>query len=159
MVIHQQESERASLPGERGNGGAGGIMTVSLDHDFAMVGVARRAVRRWLHERGCRTADDAALVFSELVTNAMVHAGAGCTIAMQHDDDRVRLEVRDPSPTPPVIAVLSPHNVGGRGLHVVQSIVDAWGWEPTVDGKRVWANIDAPEHRAGAEEDPESTLC
>ena len=91
-------------------------------------------------------------MFSELVTNAMVHAGAGCTIEMEHDDDRVRLEVRDPSPTPPVIAVLSPHNVGGRGLHVVETIVDAWGWEPTVDGKRVWANIDAPVHRAGAEE-------
>jgi anti-sigma regulatory factor (Ser/Thr protein kinase) len=119
-------------------------MTLCLGHDFAMVGAARHALRRWLHARGCTTTDDAVLVLSELVTNAMVHAGAGCTIEMQHDDDRLRLEVQDPSPTPPVFAVGRSHDTGRRGLHVVDAVTGAWGWEPTVDGKRVWADLDAP---------------
>ena len=122
-------------------------MTLCLGHDFAMVGAARHALRYWLHKRGCTTTDDAVLVLSELVTNAMVHAGAGCTIEMQYDDARLRLEVRDPSPSPPVIAVVRPHETGGRGLHIVDAVTGAWGWEPTVDGKRVWASLDAPVKR------------
>jgi anti-sigma regulatory factor (Ser/Thr protein kinase) len=130
---------------------AGGLMRLRLDHDFAMVRVARRAVGRWLQERGCRTADDAMLVLSELVTNAMVHAGAGCTIEMQHSDDRLRLEVQDRSPKAPVIGVGSPGDFGGRGLRVVDAVTEAWGWEPTVDGKRVWAIIHAAVDRPGCD--------
>jgi anti-sigma regulatory factor (Ser/Thr protein kinase) len=118
-----------------------------------MVGVARAELRRWLHERGCIAADDAALVLSELVTNAMVHAQAGCTIEMELDDDCLRLAVRDPSPAPPVTGVVGPRDIGGRGLHVVRAIATAWGWEPTIDGKTVWARLDAPVARNGAHED------
>ena len=132
-------------------------MTLCLSHDLAMVGAARHALRRWLHERGCTTTDDAVLVLSELVTNTMVHAGAGCTIEMRHDDDRLRLDVRDPSPTPPVIAVVRPHDTGGRGLRVVEAVTGAWGWEPTVDGKRVWANLDAPVKRTDTDEHTKPT--
>jgi anti-sigma regulatory factor (Ser/Thr protein kinase) len=132
-------------------------MTLCLGHDFAMVGAARHALRRWLHARGCTTTDDAVLVLSELVTNAMAHAGAGCRVVMQHDDDRLRLEVRDPSPSPPVIAVVRPHDSRGRGLHVVDAVTGAWGWEPTVDGKRVWANLDAPVKRTDTDEHTKPT--
>jgi anti-sigma regulatory factor (Ser/Thr protein kinase) len=132
-------------------------MTLCLGHDFAMVSAARRVLRRWLHERGCTTTDDAVLVLSELVTNAMVHAGTGCTIEMQHDDDRLLLDVRDPSPTPPVIAVVRPHDTRGRGLRIVDAVAGAWGWEPTVDGKRVWANLDAPVKRTDIDEQTKPT--
>jgi anti-sigma regulatory factor (Ser/Thr protein kinase) len=134
--------------------GAGGeIRTLRLDHDLEMVGVARRELRHWLHELGYAPAEDAALVLSELVTNAIVHAHAGCTIEMKHDDHCLRLEVRDPSPTPPVIGAAHPHDIGGRGLHIVEAIANAWGWEPTIDGKTVWANLDAPVHPVGADDD------
>jgi anti-sigma regulatory factor (Ser/Thr protein kinase) len=129
--------------------GAGAVMTMCLDHDVALVGVARRAAGRWLSERGCRAVDDALLVLSELVTNAMVHAGAGCTIEMQHHDDRLRLEVRDQSSQAPRMRVVRASDLGGRGLHFVDGITEAWGWEPTVDGKRVWAVVRAAVHRPG----------
>ena len=116
-------------------------MTLCLDHDFAMVGIARRAVCDWLDERGCPSVDDVALVFSELVTNAMVHAGAGCTVDVQHSNGRVRLEVRDGSPRAPILVAVLACDVGGRGLHLVDFITEAWGWEPTAAGKRVWAVI------------------
>ena len=131
--------ETSSLNGDRG----GGVMTLRLGHDVALVGVARRAVARWLRERGCRATDDAVLVVSELVTNAIVHAGAGCTIDARHGDGRLRVEVRDRSPRAPVIRLSRPWEVGGRGLHVVAAVAEAWGWEPTVDGKCVWAVVPA----------------
>ena len=118
-----------------------------------MVGVARRELRHWLHELGCTTAEDATLVLSELVTNVIVHAHAGCTIEMRHENHCLRLEVRDPSAMPPVIGVVHPHDIGGRGLHIVEAIANAWGWEPTIDGKTVWAKLGAPVHPVGADGD------
>ena len=115
------------------------------------MGCSRRELRHWLHESGCTTAQDATLVLLELVTNAIVHAHAGCTIEMKHDDHCLRLEVRDPSPTPPVMGVVRPHDIGGRGLHIVAAIANVWGWEPTSDGKTVWANLDAPMHPVAAD--------
>ena len=107
---------------------------------------ARRAVGRWLRERGCRTGDDALLVLSELVTNAMLHAGEGCTVEVRHRDGLPQLEVRDPSPRAPVLRSVAPADVGGRGLHVVDAIAEEWGWERTADGKRVWAIVHAAVH-------------
>ena len=82
------------------------------------------------------------LVVSELVTNAMVHAGTGCTLDLRHSDDELRVEVRDRSHEAPVMGVVHPDDVGGRGLLVVDAVTEAWGWEPTIDGKRVWAIFD-----------------
>ena len=132
------------------------VLTLCLDHDFAKVGVARRSVEGWLDERGCCSVDDAVLVLSELVTNAMVHAGAGCTIEVQHSNSRVRLEVRDGSPRAPIVVAVPPCDVGGRGLHLVDVITEAWGWEHTADGKRVWAIINAPVHLPGRDDRRES---
>ena len=122
------------------------VRTLVLDHDHAMVGVARRVIGAWLHERGCRSGADAVLVLSELVTNAMVHAAAGCTVEARHRDGLLRLEVQDRSPKAPVMKVVGPSDVGGRGLHVVDAVSSSWGWEPTADGKRVWAIVDAAVH-------------
>jgi anti-sigma regulatory factor (Ser/Thr protein kinase) len=156
VVSSSTQFERSSPHDQPGTGAGGEIRTLRLDHDLEMVGVARRELRHWLHELGCTTAEDATLVLSELVTNAIVHAHAGCTIEMKHDDHCLRLEVRDPSPTPPIIGVEQPHDIGGRGLHIVEAIANAWGWEPTSDGKTVWANLDAPVHPVGADENTTS---
>jgi anti-sigma regulatory factor (Ser/Thr protein kinase) len=123
-------------------------LTIRLDRDPAMIRGARQAFRRWLDERRVTNTEDAMLVLSELVTNAMVHARAGCTIEVQHRDDLLRLDVRDPSPEPPIISSAQPDGIGGRGLRLVAAIAQAWGWEPTDGGKRVWAHLVAPGHRA-----------
>jgi anti-sigma regulatory factor (Ser/Thr protein kinase) len=126
------------------NARGGETMILQLDHDLAMVGVARHDLRRWLGEHGCTNVEDATLVLSELVTNAMVHARAGCTIEVQHHDHLLRLDVHDLSPAPPIIGSARPHDLGGRGLPLVAAIAQAWGWEPTNSGKRVWADLVVP---------------
>jgi anti-sigma regulatory factor (Ser/Thr protein kinase) len=123
-------------------------MIIWLDRDPVMIRMARQALRRWLDERRCTNAEDAMLVLSELVTNAIVHARAGCTVEVQHHDDLLRLAVRDPSPAPPTIGSANPESIGGRGLRLVAAIAQAWGWEPTDGGKRVWAHLVAPADRA-----------
>jgi anti-sigma regulatory factor (Ser/Thr protein kinase) len=123
-------------------------MIICLDRDPVMIRMARQALRRWLDERRCTNAEDAMLVLSELVTNAIVHARAGCTVGVQYHDDLLRLDVRDPSPAPPTIGAAGPDDIGGRGLRLVAAIAQAWGWEPTAGGKRVWADIVAPAHQA-----------
>jgi anti-sigma regulatory factor (Ser/Thr protein kinase) len=128
--------------GAQGPGGE--TMIIHLDRDLAMIRVARQTLRRWLQERSRADPEDAMLVLSELVTNAMVHARAGCTIEVLHHDDLVRLEVRDPSSAPPTMRTAHPHNIGGRGLRLVAAVAQAWGWEPTAGGKRVWAHLVAP---------------
>ncbi|MQA87486.1 MAG: ATP-binding protein [Streptosporangiales bacterium] len=93
--------------------------------------------------------DDAAVAVSELVTNALRHA-APCTPGFaQNRPIRLGLLLRGPrflcavaDPSNHVPAPRVPDDVAeaGRGLHVVASLSDAWGWAP-VDrfGKVVWA--------------------
>ena len=127
------------------------MMALSLDHDDAMVGVARHTLASWLHEHGCRDGDDAVLVLSELVTNALVHGAAGCTVEVRQRDDLLRLEVWDPSREPPVLRTPGPSAVGGQGLRVVDALAEEWGWEPDANGKRVWAIVRAAIDHPGVE--------
>ncbi len=126
---HRRSNNRRSTP-RSSMGPTAEVLTLALDHDAAMVGVARRAVDTWLRERGCSTGDDAVLVLSELVTNALVHAADGCTIEARHRDDLLRLEVRDRSPEAPVMKQVGPTDIGGLGLVVVDAVAEEWGWEP-----------------------------
>ncbi|MFC5156674.1 ATP-binding protein [Streptomyces amakusaensis] len=106
--------------------------------------------------------DDVSLVVSELVTNALRHA---LPADAQHEsqDPPVRLHlmrwpgrlvcaVRDPSPESPgtfgggdaPAAFPDPKGTAesGRGLFLVDSFSDSWGWHPlagALHGKVVWA--------------------
>jgi hypothetical protein len=66
--------------------------------------------------------DDAVVLTSELVTNAVVHAGTSAEVLCLRDDSGVRIEVVDhyPDRELPVqeggLAQVSPEREGGRGL-------------------------------------------
>jgi hypothetical protein len=86
----------------------------------------------------------AALVVSELVTNALTHAGTALDVAVSAADGRLLLGVHDGSDEPP--RVPPPRSGQGRshGLHLVAGFSRAWGWLPRADGgKVVWAVLDA----------------
>lgn len=89
-------------------------------------------------------AGDAALVITELVTNAVLHAG-GCTafhVRPTADGAGVRVEVLDGSAIPPVFGRHSEEALTGRGIRLVSSISAQWGVEPLPDGgKLVWAEV------------------
>ena len=110
-------------------------------------GVARHALRCWLEELECprAVADDAVLVTSELVTNAVVHAASAAQLRATLHAGRLRLEVYDDSVEPPRPRD-SNETAGGYGLQFVASIADDWGWSPTQTGKLVWAeHLDASQ--------------
>jgi anti-anti-sigma regulatory factor len=82
------------------------------------------------------------LVATEVVTNAIEHAGTACDVTLALRGQYLQLAVRDGSPFPPRRAgsdgIAAP---GGRGLVVVDGLTSGWGWTPLEDGKLVWALI------------------
>jgi anti-sigma regulatory factor (Ser/Thr protein kinase) len=104
------------------------------------IGEARRAVEGWLRSRECRNVADVALVFCELVTNAVRHAGGARRVVTTHHDDVVRLAVDDHSAAPPAMRA-QPGPTGGFGLRLVEQLTMSWGWTRTPRGKQVWAEM------------------
>lgn len=85
--------------------------------------------------------DKAMLVFSEVVGNAVRHAGGCQEIVFQLRQRRVTLAVTDASEVMPRYRV--DNDTGGRGLLVIEALAARWGVEPTVGGKRFWVELSA----------------
>jgi GAF domain-containing protein/anti-sigma regulatory factor (Ser/Thr protein kinase) len=120
---------------------------LTLGADADAVPRARRFVTAAL--AGTAAADlavDAELVVAELVTNAILHAGAPVDVGLVVDGKTVRIEVRDPLRVSPVRGLAGPDAMTGRGLGLVAALTSRWGTEPRDDGKVVWAelSLDAP---------------
>ena len=109
-------------------------------HDVAEVrGSVRRLLAAPTYDR-CR--DDVVLALSELVTNAIVHAGGPVQVRIRAGRSSVRLEVADPSPAQPAVVRATLDQEGGRGLHLVSMVAKGWGVEAAPDdGKTVWAEL------------------
>ena len=88
-------------------------------------------------------ADDAVLLLSELVTNAVLHAGTEIEVTIQLDDDVLRVEVRDGDPRLPTVRHYSLLSGTGRGLALVAQTARSWDVEPLPSGKRVWFELEA----------------
>jgi anti-sigma regulatory factor (Ser/Thr protein kinase) len=103
---------------------------------------ARGAFKDWLDTVPCpdQTREDALLVLSELVTNAVVHAHSDPVVAAMFDDGRLRIEVHDRDQSRPHITS-STGSDGGFGLRIVAAATDAWGSQITASGKHVWAEM------------------
>ncbi|WP_324618077.1 ATP-binding protein [Streptomyces sp. RTd22] len=93
-------------------------------------------------------AEVAALIVSELVTNAVKHARSNSirlTIT-RPEAVRVRIGVVDKSKKRPVPRKSSAEDEGGRGLALVEALAEDWGTDPLPWGKRVWAELHGKEH-------------
>ncbi|MDR7312005.1 serine phosphatase RsbU (regulator of sigma subunit)/anti-sigma regulatory factor (Ser/Thr protein kinase)/putative methionine-R-sulfoxide reductase with GAF domain [Nocardioides luteus] len=135
-----------------------GVKTLSRTFEPAPTSVseARRFARRVLADWGFEDLlDDAVLLTSELVTNAVTHAGTPMTVAVVREADRVRIDVVDQHPTRvlPVGANARP-GIGehGRGLLITSALATAWGVEYRKDHKRVWAAFALVEEALGPED-------
>ncbi|MEU3524522.1 ATP-binding protein [Streptomyces sp. NPDC038707] len=90
------------------------------------------------------TCESAALVVSELVTNAIVHTASGRVVCELHDhDDMVRIAVRDEgcAPGEPHPSPQRPDEEHGRGLFLVDALCRAWGAQEHGPGLLVWAEL------------------
>jgi hypothetical protein len=92
--------------------------------------------------------EDAVMVASELVTNAMRHAGGlmdstmdpRLELAWYYETSRLMCVVTDWSPQPPVPLPADSDAEAGRGLQIVAALAAGWGWtRPSAHGKAVWA--------------------
>lgn len=95
--------------------------------------------------------DDAALLVTELVSNAVSHAGSEVEVSVLLRPDAVRVEVADFSPVGKVEAVPAADDAeGGRGLGIVESLASRWGVITHADGKTVWFELDRGHGAASA---------
>ena len=111
----------------------------------ASVAEARSAARAFLAGRRPVLDPDATLlVVSELVSNAVVHAGSDMPVQLRIDlgADSVHIEVEDGDPNPPRQRDAGPDDAAGRGLLIVDNLADRWGWDALqAKGKRVWCDM------------------
>ena len=90
-------------------------------------------------------ADDAEIITSELVTNAILHVCGdgretiGVSLARTRNPEGVTVVVSDSSPAGPVMREMSADSAQGRGLQIVEALSAHWGWHPEGGGKAIFA--------------------
>jgi anti-sigma regulatory factor (Ser/Thr protein kinase) len=131
---------------------------IPLMADRAAAAAARRvvedAIRAW---RVPVDADAAVLLTSELVANAVTHgnqaAGTFVLLTVAREQACLRVDVHDGSADLPVIDEASDDSETGRGLLLVTSLSDEWGFYRTSGGKAVYFTLlfscDATQSRDG----------
>jgi anti-sigma regulatory factor (Ser/Thr protein kinase) len=108
---------------------------VSLPPEKQSVTVARHHVAEVLTRWQYTDIDAVALVVSELVTNAVVHARSPFVLSVEGRTGGVRISVRDGSSDGPG------EPAEGLGMRIVDHHGQRWGWQPTPDGKVVWLDV------------------
>jgi len=105
--------------------------------------LARRFVAGCLRRWGLgHRVDDAELLTSELVTNAVRYAGPPVVVWVDQAADGVIVAVQDPEPALPTPQSVAPDDVSGRGLAIVATMAADWGVDPVPDdGKAVWFRL------------------
>jgi anti-sigma regulatory factor (Ser/Thr protein kinase)/anti-anti-sigma regulatory factor len=86
----------------------------------------------------------ARLIASELVTNAVEHAGSASELELGQRGQFLHIRVTDASPAIPRMRPpesVSSETLRGRGLMFVDVYSSGWGWTPVGAGKVVWATI------------------
>ncbi|WP_330174697.1 ATP-binding protein [Streptomyces sp. NBC_01498] len=123
-------------------------MRLRLPRHPRSVGRAREALRGLVSLPG-ELGDTAALLLSELVTNALRHGsppGREIVVSVRRADGLLRLEVEDAGDTVPSPRTPELVDECGRGLALVVALADDWGVEPRRGpGKLVWVTLKAPD--------------
>lgn len=104
---------------------------------------ARDVVREWGFDG---LADDVQLATSELITNAVRHAGSDVVLSLRLDR-KLTVEVVDSHPElrRPEVAADDVLATSGRGLHIVAAVSSDWGVRRVPGGKAVWFTLTLPD--------------
>jgi anti-sigma regulatory factor (Ser/Thr protein kinase) len=81
---------------------------------------------------------DVELCASEIIANALTHAGSECWVRTHWTGQFLQVEVTDHSLRPPVASEVSSDDTSGRGLALVEGLSHGWGWVPKELGKTVF---------------------
>jgi serine phosphatase RsbU (regulator of sigma subunit)/anti-sigma regulatory factor (Ser/Thr protein kinase) len=108
--------------------------------------LARRVLSTWLHTWGVTDdlVETAQLCVSELVTNAVIHAGTPARVTARLDDERLLVLVQDHGNRGAARRAEEhdPSDISGRGLLLVEALSSAWSAEHSADGTTVWFELD-----------------
>ncbi|MYZ35252.1 MULTISPECIES: SpoIIE family protein phosphatase [unclassified Streptomyces] len=120
------------------------------------VATARAFVRDTLQGWGyADVVDDAVVLTSELVTNAVIHAGTSADVLCLRTEDGVRVEVADRYPEREIPiqgagrTFANADRENGRGLLLCAAMASRWGVEYTSTYKQVWFQLDLPQRPVG----------
>jgi PAS domain S-box-containing protein len=105
---------------------------------------ARDLVRDLLGDLGVsdrRVLEDAVLVTSELVTNALLHTELPAALRLVSTPEELRIEVHDRSAAQPQRRRPGAQDEHGRGLTIVAALSRGWGARLTEAGKVVWSVV------------------
>src|SRR5919107_1824970 len=119
-------------------------LTLTCDHQAPRWARAfvRRVCTSWELEG---VVDEATLMASELVTNAVVHAEGAAQLVVQRCADQLTIAVRDGADVPPMQRAAKPWDENGRGLQLVDALSCADGSYPRFGGgKVVWCSLQLP---------------
>lgn len=125
--------------------------SVLLPHEVATVALSRRALARELQECAVDrpAADDALIVLSELVSNAVRHADpladGQIQVGWEIAAETLEIAVTDGgSASDPVADTAAMTAVGGRGLDIVRRLSVDWGVRAEPGQVTVWAAVPVP---------------
>ncbi|MBN0046022.1 ATP-binding protein [Streptomyces actuosus] len=120
-----------------------------IPNDVRAVPVCRRMIRLVLTVHGLiHLADLGELIGAELIGNAVRHTKGPAALRVRWREGTLRVGAWDADPEPPDFPgeFAEPTDAeGGRGLVVVRSCSDLWGWQPLSRfgnrGKYVWCEL------------------
>lgn len=120
----------------------GSEWVIDVVPELRYIAPTRLAVRDQLFACGVVQTADAELMVSELIGNAILHAGTEISVTVRCTRERAVVEVHDGSPVLPEVRAHEPTRPGGHGLRIVDALAFRWGVEPTAnDGKTVWFEV------------------
>jgi anti-sigma regulatory factor (Ser/Thr protein kinase) len=130
-------------------------VTPSARLTLAMDERAARRARTFLRDTHCTAhaaavLDDAQLLVSELVTNAVRYGAPPITVELECDESTgLTARISDGDPRLPSLGHAHDQDESGRGVALVDLISDAWGIEPSSAGKGVWFRFNR-DHEAAS---------
>ncbi|HEY1828164.1 MAG TPA: SpoIIE family protein phosphatase, partial [Acidimicrobiales bacterium] len=128
-----------------------GMWTLRLEPVIQSTPMARHWVSAHLRDVPYEAAQCAALLTSELVTNAVLHAATPLCVTLHLMTDRIRVDVADGSAVIPSVKDYGADAATGRGLTLFNTLSSNWGVQPADGGKIVWFElpVDYPVTPAG----------
>lgn len=121
--------------------GEPGTIDLVLDATPRSISTARHAVLQLLDplQVPVEVAEDVMLLVSELVTNAVVHAGTAVHVSACAEVGRILVAVGDDDPHhAPRRSERGAMATSGRGMRLVELLASSWGVEMRDSSKSVW---------------------
>ena len=130
---------------DRGPGSSGAAL-LTLPPELRSIRTARQFVGERCRQAGLspERCDDALLLASELVTNAVLHGRSEVCVEVETLGAVVRVSVFDENSRHPAPVAQDPDALDGRGLALVEALAERWGVEDRPLGKAVWFELARP---------------